>query len=697
MVRGLRRARLGAIGARPAAFNTVRFSEKILERAGISVVTADLSSILGDAQRLPADDPRVAAKAAAITGYADASKLPQEKLLLTARLAVVIERWCEENAVDATAVQCWNSIQANYGVNACTVMSMLSESLRPSACETDVTGALSMYALQLASGLPSALVDWNNNYGDAEDRCVLFHCGNWPVRYAPGATIGTAPILGTTLGEERTWGTINGRTPAGPCTFARIGTDDTEGRIRAYVGEGRFTDDPLGTFGCRAVVEVPGLQALLRHICREGFEHHAAVNGASVASAVGGGARAVSRVGPLPPPRPGTPEMSGASAATARLASELRLKSVRYRKRVLQTIVAAGAGHTGGDLSCVDILAVLYGGVLKVSPETAADPDRDRFVMSKGHSVEALYVVLADRGFFPLADLATVCRYGSHYVGHPTRHVPGIEQNTGALGHGLAFGVGTALAARLAGRSYRTFVLAGDGELAEGSNWEASLAAAHHRLDNLVLDRRPQRAADHRAAPSRSAPSSRSPTSCARSATRCARWTATTTRRSWTSFAAVPFEPGRPSAVLARTVKGRGVSFIENDVRWHHRVPKPEELARAMAELEAEERRLGAEPEERVVPPPPARAGGAVEHGLPMGRPNQDVFSETLLELARADPDGRGRDQRLARLRQAVRLRRGAAGPGRRGRHRRADAGRGGGRPRLRGTEAVRRRRRPRS
>jgi L-fucose isomerase-like protein len=286
VVRGLRRARLGAIGARPAAFNTVRFSEKILERAGISVVTADLSSVLGDAQRLAADDPRVAAKVTAITGYADASRLPQEKLLLTARLAVTVERWCEENDVHATALQCWDSIQANYGVNSCTVMSMLSESLRPSACETDVTGALSMYALQLASGLPSALVDWNNNYGGEEDRCVLFHCGNWPVRYAPGATIGTAPILGTTLGEERTWGTINGRTPAGPCTFARIGTDDSEGKIRAYVGEGRLTDAPLDTFGCRAVVEVPGLQGLLRHICREGFEHHAALNGASVASAV---------------------------------------------------------------------------------------------------------------------------------------------------------------------------------------------------------------------------------------------------------------------------------------------------------------------------------------------------------------------------------------------------------------------------
>lgn len=286
VVRGLRRARFGAIGARPSAFNTVRFSEKILERAGISVVTADLSEILGAAQRLPEDDPLVAVKAASIAGYADASLLPQPKLVLTARLAAAVEQWCERHAVDGTAIQCWDSIQANYGINPCTVMSMLSESLRPSACETDVTGALSMYALQLASGRPSALVDWNNNYGRDRDRCVLFHCGNWPITYAPKATIGTAPILGSTLGEERTWGTINGRMPPGPCTFARVSTDDLQGRIRAYVGEGRFTEDPLATFGCRAVVQVDGLQRLLQHICREGFEHHAAVNGASVASAV---------------------------------------------------------------------------------------------------------------------------------------------------------------------------------------------------------------------------------------------------------------------------------------------------------------------------------------------------------------------------------------------------------------------------
>jgi transketolase len=330
--------------------------------------------------------------------------------------------------------------------------------------------------------------------------------------------------------------------------------------------------------------------------------------------------------------------MSAVPGATAPLASELRLKSVRYRKRVLQTIVAAGAGHTGGDLSCLDILAVLYGAILKVSPETAADPDRDRFVMSKGHSVEALYVVLSDRGFFPPADLATVCCYGSRYVGHPTRHVRGVEQNTGALGHGLAFGVGTALAARLSGRSYRTFVLVGDGELVEGSNWEASLAAAHHRLDNLVvvLDRNELQITGG-------------------TESVCALEPLVDKLRAFgyavrevdghdhaallDVFRAAPFEPGRPSLVLARTRKGRGVSFMEGDVRWHHRVPKPDELARAMAELEAEERRLGAEPEGPLVPPPPAWAGGADDHGLKPGRPNQDVFSETLLELARADPE----------------------------------------------------------
>jgi L-fucose isomerase-like protein len=165
-------------------------------------------------------------------------------------------------------------------------MSMMSESLMPSACEVDIAGVVSMYALQLASGRPSALVDWNNNYGRDRDKCVLFHCGNWAKEFLPDIAIGTAPILGTTLGEENTWGALMGRTPAGPLTFGRVTTDDKTGRIRAYVGEGRLTDDPLDTFGTRAVAHVPGLQHLLRYICKSGFEHHTAINIASVANSV---------------------------------------------------------------------------------------------------------------------------------------------------------------------------------------------------------------------------------------------------------------------------------------------------------------------------------------------------------------------------------------------------------------------------
>jgi L-fucose isomerase-like protein len=156
----------------------------------------------------------------------------------------------------------------------------------PSACEVDVAGAVSMYALQLASGRPSALVDWNNNYGDDPNKCVFFHCGNWAKAFLPDATIATAPILGTTLGEKNTYGAMAGRAPGGqPVTFGRISTDDRRGRMIAYVGEGRFTDDPLQTFGTRAVVEVPDLQKLMRMICRRGFEHHAAMN-ASTSAAV---------------------------------------------------------------------------------------------------------------------------------------------------------------------------------------------------------------------------------------------------------------------------------------------------------------------------------------------------------------------------------------------------------------------------
>lgn len=286
VARGLNRARVGSVGARPNAFNTTRYSEKIFEAAGISVSTIDLSDVFGRAAQIADSDLRVRDKIESIRAYAASDAAPAESLLRMAKLAVVLSGWMQDNGLTATAIQCWSSMQSNYGVNVCTVMSMMSEALMPSACEVDVAGVISMYALQLASGSPSALVDWNNNYGADRDKCVFFHCGNWAKDFLPDIGIGTAPILGTTLGEENTWGALTGRTPAGPVTFGRVSTDDKAGTIRAYVGEGEFTDDPLNTFGTRAVVRVPRLQSLMQLICRQGFEHHAAMNGSHCGEAV---------------------------------------------------------------------------------------------------------------------------------------------------------------------------------------------------------------------------------------------------------------------------------------------------------------------------------------------------------------------------------------------------------------------------
>ncbi|MDP9173522.1 MAG: L-fucose/L-arabinose isomerase family protein [Planctomycetota bacterium] len=286
VVRGLRRARFGAIGARPGAFNTVRYSEKILERYGISVTTVDLSEILGNAGKLAVGDARVKAKLDEINAYAPSKDIPLEKMLQMSRLGVVLDDFIAANALDATAIQCWSSLQQNWGCNACTCMSMMSEKLMPSACETDVTGALSMYALSLASQRPSALVDWNNNYGNDDEKCVLFHCGNWPKDFAPDTRIATAPILGSALGIENTYGAMEGRNSAGPLTYARFTTDDTSGVIRGYVGEGQTTDDQLNTFGQRAVAHIPGLQNLLRYVCINGYEHHVAVNASHTAKII---------------------------------------------------------------------------------------------------------------------------------------------------------------------------------------------------------------------------------------------------------------------------------------------------------------------------------------------------------------------------------------------------------------------------
>jgi len=283
VVKGMRKVRIGAVGARPTAFNTVRYSEKILQRHGISVTTVDLSEILGNANKLTADDASVKAKLEKIHAYTSVGKTPSDKLVQIAKLDVVLADFMQENSLDATAIQCWTSIQKNYGCNVCTSMSMMSENMLPSACEVDVTGTLSMYAMQLASGTPSALVDWNNNYADDDSKCVLFHCGNWAKSFLPDITMSTAPILGTSVGTENTYGALDGRTPAMPLTYGRISTDDNKGIIKAYIGEGELTNDPLNTFGNRAVAQINNLQSLMNYVCRNGFEHHVVMNASKTA------------------------------------------------------------------------------------------------------------------------------------------------------------------------------------------------------------------------------------------------------------------------------------------------------------------------------------------------------------------------------------------------------------------------------
>jgi transketolase len=270
---------------------------------------------------------------------------------------------------------------------------------------------------------------------------------------------------------------------------------------------------------------------------------------------------------------------------------ELALKSINYRRELLRIIKNAGAGHTGGSLSCVDIVSVLYNRILRVSPAAVSDPDRDRYVQSKGHSVEALYVVLADLGFFPRQLLDTLCGAGSHFVGHPTRKVPGIEHNTGALGHGLPVAVGMALGARLRKSAFRTFVLVGDGELAEGSNWEAAMAASHYRLDSLtaVIDCNSLQISGRTASVMNSEPIGE----------KFAAFGWAVSRVDGHDLAALaaalqaPLSPGRPGAVIASTVKGKGVSFMEDAASWHHGVPDDEQYRSAMAELDASLAALG--------------------------------------------------------------------------------------------------------
>jgi len=275
---GLKKARLGALGARPAAFKTVRYSEKILEKEGISVDTTDLSEVLSVAARLSDNDSSVLKALKTIQDYTVCSSVTQSSLKKIARFKVALDHWVEENGFAAVAIQCWSSLQQNFGVMPCVAMSMLSESLKPAACEVDILGALSMYVLQLASGKPSAIVDWNNNYHNQPEKAVIFHCSNFPVSYFEKSRLYISEIIAGTVGKENAAGTIYGRLKTAPFTFLRLSTDDTSGCLKGYLGEGRLTDDQVETFGGYSVVQINNLQSLLQFICREGFEHHVAIN-----------------------------------------------------------------------------------------------------------------------------------------------------------------------------------------------------------------------------------------------------------------------------------------------------------------------------------------------------------------------------------------------------------------------------------
>ena len=286
VVNGLGNLRIGAIGARPAAFNTVRYSEKLLEANGISVETLDLSEVLGRISRMKDTDDAAVAKLKTIEKYVSTSGIPHLALLKMAKLGAVVDEWMKAVDVQISAVQCWTSLEENLGVVPCTIMSMMSEGLLSSACEVDVCGTLSMHALQLASETPSALLDWNNNYGADPNKAVCFHCSNLPKHFFKDVLMDFQAIIAGTVGKENTFGTCVGRVKSGAMSFARFSTHDSSGKIRGYTGGGRFTDDPLETFGGAGVVEISQMQKLLRYICENGFEHHVAANFSTVAPMV---------------------------------------------------------------------------------------------------------------------------------------------------------------------------------------------------------------------------------------------------------------------------------------------------------------------------------------------------------------------------------------------------------------------------
>ncbi len=279
IVYGIKNARIGAIGARPAAFQTVRFSEKLMQDAGITVVPVDLSEILSAAEKLTAEDGAVKEKLSRIAGYGTIeSHIPDEQVLRHGKFSVAIDKFVEENELDATAIQCWDSLENNYGCAACLSMSMMGEAGYPSACEMDVAGAVSMYVLRLAAESAPGFLDWNNNFDYEREICVCTHCSNYPAEFMGNPlTIGQLDILGNTLGKEKCFGAIKGMVAPGKMTYFRISTDDRFGMIKAYGGEGEFVKEPYAMDGGIVVCRIPRLNETMDHICREGFEHHVAM------------------------------------------------------------------------------------------------------------------------------------------------------------------------------------------------------------------------------------------------------------------------------------------------------------------------------------------------------------------------------------------------------------------------------------
>jgi L-fucose isomerase-like protein len=278
-VRGLRGARLGSIGARTGAFQTMRYSEKLLQAAGITVVTVDLSEMMGAASAIAGDDPDLRATLEKVKGYGRIpAHIQPAQIEKQARWTLAVNRWIAENGCDASAIQCWRSLQDNFGCATCLTMSMMGEDLMPSACEVDIMGALSMYALALASGAPPAILDWNNNYGAEPDLCVCTHCGNYPKSFIGDTPeVGELDVLGETIGRSKCFGAVKGKVKPGPMTFFRLSTDDRAGEVKCYVGEGEFTDHPFPMDGGIAVTRVAGLRRLMRFVTQNGFEHHVAM------------------------------------------------------------------------------------------------------------------------------------------------------------------------------------------------------------------------------------------------------------------------------------------------------------------------------------------------------------------------------------------------------------------------------------